>query len=159
MSDLFRQRQCGAAQRCDVVDLKFGSYNAVLYYQSTFKIASAILMAAKLAGRHEGVELRKWLDFVRTEHFNPVKPTHFEYRRSGITPNVHAWDVAFEGNLVVIKLDDTTIKLHFADAFELYTMLRLAAKDAKAWAGDTSRYWNTRAMLTDAEDDDKILYA
>jgi hypothetical protein len=116
-------------------------------------------MAAKLAGRHEGVELRKWLDFVDTEHFNPVKPTHFEYRRSGITSNVHTWNVSWENNLVVIKLDDTTIKLHFSDAFELYTILRLTAKDAKAWAGDTSRYWNTRAMLTDAEADDKIVYA
>lgn len=159
MSDVLTKQTCAAHAKYDMVGLKFGSYQLLLYYQIGFEISAGILMAAKHAARYEGVHPRKWSEAVNNTRLQAiVQPLHRGYRRSGHTPNFKDWSIAFDRNLVMLTFDETTIKLHYGDAFEMYGMIWLACKNAKAWAGDSSKQRTFRACLTDAEDNDKFIY-
>ena len=141
-----------------MVGLKFGPQRFLLYYQTAFKIAAGILMSAKIAAQYEGVRPETWSETLKYQQQRPTVPKHREYRRTTEVPNFKTWKVGGERNLVVLTFDQEIIKIHYSEAFVLYGMVRLAAKNAKAWAGDTSRQWTTRAVLVDAEQNDKFVY-
>lgn len=160
MEGVLIRQVCAASATDDMVSLKLGAYQFLMYYQTAFKVAAGTLQSSKLASRFEGVRPESW-----TEHVShllvpqlPVVPQHREYRRSKGTPNFEAWKVAFDRNLVVFTFDDAVIHMHYEDAFVLYGHLRLAAKNAKRWAGDRGKQWSTRAHLVDAEENDKFVY-
>ncbi len=159
MSEVLQKHVCEAVYAFDMVGLKFGPQRFLLYYQTAFKMAAGILMSAKLAARYEGVHPSKWTEFVNNAQQAPFEPLSHEYRRTMHTPNFKTWKVGFESNLVTITFDHETIKMHYSDAFTLYGMIRVASKNAKRWAGDTGKQWTTRACLTDAEENDKFVYA
>ena len=158
MTEVLTKQVCAAGTIQDMVGLKFGPQQFLLYYQTAFKLAAGLLMSAKLSARYEGVDPKKWASMVNTRQQEVLTPLHRDYRRTAAAPNFVEWSVSFERNLVVIKFDLETIKMHYSDAFALYPMIRLAGKNAKAWAGDRSRQWTTRASLTDAEENDKFQY-
>ena len=158
MGEVLTKQTCAAGAKYDMVGLKFGTQRFLLYYQIAFELAAGVLMASKMAARYEGVHPSKWSEFVNTIQQSPIAPLHRGYRRSDATPNFKDWSVAFERNLVVFKFDQETIKMHYSEAFEMYGWIRTAAKNAKHWAGDTSRQWTTRANLVDAETNDKFVY-
>ncbi len=143
-----------------MVGLKFGPQRFLLYYQTAFKIAAGILMSAKIAAQYEGVHPSSWSEELKRilRQQVPTVPKHREYRRTTQVSNFKTWKVGGERNLVVLTFDQEIIKIHYSEAFVLYGMVRLAAKNAKAWAGDTSRQWTTRAVLVDAEQNDKFVY-
>ncbi len=143
----------------DLVQLQLGSDKIRLYYQTTFKICSSIQGAIKFAMGHEGVRPEVWHKINVYDRTDLETPLHHEYRRSGHSTNIKDWNVAFEGSLVVLTFDTQAYKMHFSDAVWIYAWLRRAAKEAKHWAGDRSRIYNTYANLRDAEENDKILYA
>lgn len=152
-------QQCAAASVYDMVGIKFGPSRLLMYYQTGFKIAAALCMAAKLAGRYEGVHPRLFQKFISHEDLRARPSTHTgEYRRTQEKPNFEKWTVGGERNIVILRFDDLTVKMHYSDAFKFYTWLRHECRMAKAWAGDMGRQWTTRANLTDAEQNDKFLY-
>ena len=55
-----------------------------------------------------------------------------------------------EGEIVVLKIGNSEIRFHYADAFKLSQAIRLAGKQAKATAGDTARHWSVLGVLDDA---------
>ena len=158
MKDLFTAKQVNVAQALDIVQLQLGSNKIRLYYQTTFKICSSLQGATKFAMRHEGNKPDLWNKLAAYDRSECSVKLHREYRRSGYVTNLTNWEVAFEGSLVILKLDDLTAKFYYPDAARLNVMLRRAAKQAKHWAGDRSRIWNTYARLSDAEENDKVLY-
>ena len=107
-------------------------------------------MAAKAAMRYEGNKVSKWREFSEIDE-SSVVPIHPEYRRSGHTSNLKKWSVSFDGPLVVLQLDELTAKFHYSDAFHLQAWLRVAARQGKNWAGDTSRALRATALLSDAQ--------
>jgi len=153
------KKTCASATKYDMVGLKFGPYQFLLYYQDAFKIAAGVLQSAKLAAGYEGIHPSKWSEFVDATQQDPLEPLNPEYRRSRHRPNFTTWQVAFERNLVILTFDQQKVYMHYSDAFAIYGLIRLAAKNSKRWAGDTSRQWTTRAHLVDAEENDKIVYA
>ncbi len=158
MGEILKQQTCAAGAKYDMVGLKFGPHRVLMYYQTAFAVAAGVLMAAKHAARHEGVHPSKWSEMVNNARLVPTEPFSPTYRRTIERPNFKTWKIAFENNLVVFTFDDTVIKMHYSDAFTFYGSIRYAGKNAKCWAGDDSRQWTTRAVLTDAEANDKILY-
>ena len=96
---------------------------------------------------------------VKAVQQDPFVPFSAAYRRSEARPNFKKWKVGFDQNLVVFTFDDTKVRMHFGDAFQIYGQLRLAGKNAKRWAGDRSKQWTKRACLRDAEENDKFVYA
>jgi len=159
MSDVLTSQQVEVGTMYDMVGVKFGTHRLLLYYITTFKIAHAIAMAARLAGRHEGVNPMFWRNFCRNADFNKKPKAHHTYRRTREVTNLKDWKVSFEGPLVVLKFDELEVKLHYTNAFELYVWMRTNGRIAKAWAGDTSKTMTVTAHLTDAEESDKFVYA
>ena len=61
-------------------------------------------------------------------------------------------EVSAEGELVAIKIGDTTLKLHYSDALKISQWIRLRAKQAKRMAGDNSRHWSAVGHLSSLEE-------
>jgi hypothetical protein len=59
--------------------------------------------------------------------------------------------VYLEGQLVVLKIGTTELKMDYATAIKLSTWMRVKGKAAKALAGDTSRHWSLIGNLTAVE--------
>ncbi len=158
MPRLFKPAQINVQQGMDLVQLQLGSDKIRLYYQTTFKICAGLMGSTKFAMRHEGVRPKLFEELSIYDRTNYKNPIHHEYRRSGHVTNIETWDVGFEGSLVKLTFDDQFYMMHYEHAILLYAWLRKAAKEAKRWAGDRGRVFSTFARLTDAEEDDKVLY-
>jgi hypothetical protein len=55
-----------------------------------------------------------------------------------------------EGEIVVMKLGNTTVKMHYESALQFSQWVRIRAKEAKRRAGDVSRHWSAIGILQDA---------
>ena len=56
-----------------------------------------------------------------------------------------------EGDLVVMRLGNSEIKMSYSDSFKLSQMLRVAGKQAKMNAGDRSRIVTVLGVLDDGQ--------
>ncbi len=142
----------------DLVEANLGGSPILLYYQEVLDICMKIRGLATFALRYERnppTLIRELEDYERTPFENTLSPV---YRRSGLMTNVKTWKVTQENQLVVLRFNDQYFKFHYADAVVLHAWLGHAAKEAKRWAGDSSRQWRVFARLTDAEDNDKFAY-
>lgn len=142
-----------------MVGLKFGPFRFLMYYQTAFELAASVLQASKMAARYEGVHPSKWTEMAQAVQQVPHEPLALQYRRTEARPNFKQWKVGYDRNLVVFTFDNTKIRVHYSDAFEMYGWIRLGGRNAKRWAGDRGKQWTTRANLQDAEDNDKFVYA
>ncbi len=158
MSGILTRQTCAAVHEYDMVGLRFGSCRFSMYYQTAFFIAAGALSSAKLAARFESVNPAHWVTMIDTSQQDALQEFSREYRRSGQQPNFKKWEVRFQGNLVQFVFDEEIITTHYSDVYDIYVSIRLAAKNAKRWAGDSSRQWTTRAHLVDAEENDKFVY-
>jgi hypothetical protein len=55
--------------------------------------------------------------------------------------------VCTEGQLVILKIGNTEIKMEYDTAIQLSTWLRVKGKEAKRFAGDDSRKWTIIGRL------------
>jgi hypothetical protein len=55
--------------------------------------------------------------------------------------------VADENDLVTITIGNGTLRMSYADALRFSQMVRVHAKKAKRFAGDTARHWSLVATL------------
>ena len=159
MVKVFKPAQIQVQQALDLVQLCIGKDKIRLYYPTAFKICSSMAGAAKFAMRHEGARPALWNELAKYDRAICAVPLHREYRRTNHPTNIKTWEVAFEDSLVVLTFDDQFYKMHYSDAAVVQVWLRRAAKQAKNWAGDSGRIWSTYARLTDAEENDKVVYA
>ena len=139
----------------DMVEVQLGSHTLRVPYQTAFEIASGIRVAAKTSMSFEKTPVKEWREISEVEDGEPVLATSHQFRRSKLIGNVNTWSIAFEGALVVIRANELELKLHYSEAFPLHQLIRQKAREAKAWAGDTSRSIKVRATLSDAEENYK----
>ena len=68
------------------------------------------------------------------------------------------WEVKIKDydERVFFYAGNVEIILHFSEAIKISDEIRQHAKNAKAWAGDSSRYLNASGILTDAEKNYKL---
>lgn len=163
--DLFTSESVTSETELDLWVLRLGPKRLTMAYQTGFELLNGVLLASKFAMRYEKVSPKHWLEFAylnSTKHFVATVGTHRGFRRSALVPNVRAWEVFFENQLVVIEFYPLTgneklvAKFYYVDMFEIYSDARIACKNAKAWAGDSSRIWNGRAHLTTAEENERL---
>ena len=62
-----------------------------------------------------------------------------------LTPQALA--VRSEGEIVVITIGNSDLRMHYVDALKISQWIRLRAKEAKRRCGDVSRHWSTLASL------------
>lgn len=153
MKDLFTQETVNVAQAMDIVQWTLGDRKIRLYYLTCFRIAGHIRVCAKAGIEVAGSPLALWRELAKYEFETPDMLVNDEYRRSGFLTNLTTWDVDLEGELVVVHLDDLTAKFHCTDAILIQAWLDRAARQAKAWAGDTQEELILSARLTDATPD------
>jgi hypothetical protein len=60
-----------------------------------------------------------------------------------------AIEVTSEGELVAIRVGNSTLRIHYEDALKLSQWIRVRGKEAKRKAGDMSRHWSAIALLED----------
>lgn len=162
MSAVFTLEQVSTSSRFEFVAMRFRDQTPLVPYQTAFKILNGVCMAAKHAMRYEAVANKYW----RTLAFIDVDTVTFkaarEPRRSTLASNVSNWKVDIENQLVVLVFETRnnkkalTVKMHYAEALQWYTMARLSAREAKAWAGDDTKSMMGTAHLTDAAQNDRF---
>lgn len=159
MVNLLEKTAVKSGTELDTVVLQIGHKMITFPYQSAFEILNGIKMAAKLAMRIEGNKIGRWREMAGIDcDPEPLTPNR-RFRQSRKKTNLKDWKISFEGALVVMQFNESIFKLHYSEALQLYSWLRLAARRAKAWAGDRSRTMRTTAHLTDAEDNYKHGYS
>lgn len=158
MKDLFTFQDVNVRQGMDLVELQLGSNKLRLYYHDTLTICSKLQGNATFALRYERNHPKLWQELNKYEREPPKTPLHPNYRRSGLMSNVKMYKVSFKGQLVILQFDELLAKFHYSDIPRIRAHLYRAAKEAKCWAGDSSKQWNIFARLTDAEDNDKFAY-
>jgi len=155
---VFQKHQVSSTANLDMVVLVFGPNRCVVPYQTAFEILNGVRMAGKMAMRYEGNAVGLWRELA-TVNDVPVEITPArKFRRSNLAGNVSTWRVDFEESLVVIVLDALEVRLHYADAFKWYTLTRVQAREAQAWAGDTNKQLRATAVLTTAEENEQRGY-
>jgi len=150
MKDLFTLKKINVAYAMDLVEWTLGDNKIRLYYPTCFKIAGAMRVGGKAGVDASGGNVKLWRELARYELAAPFTPTHREYRRSGHLSNLKEWRVDVDGELVIVYLDDLVAKFHCTDALICQSWLDVAARRAKAWAGDDSTAFVVTARLTDA---------
>lgn len=55
--------------------------------------------------------------------------------------------VRSEGEIVVITIGNSDLRLHYSDALKVSQWIRVRAKEAKRRCGDLSRHWSVIATL------------
>ncbi len=162
MKDLFLSRVVSSAALFDMLVLRFGPHTVKVPYQTGFEILNSMRMAAKMAMRYEGCKTKQWGELAELDKIEPGEfafPRHHQFRRSNETSDVQEWSVQFVKELVVLRFDELTVKLHYADVLSMYRGMKAELRKAKAWAGDTSRTIRIGAHLTDAEENYKLGYS
>lgn len=70
---------------------------------------------------------------------------------AGVISRLHL-KIFHELDTVVFEINGTQLKLDYMDAFRVATELRLQARQAKKWAGDSRKVIEMSALLTDGEE-------
>lgn len=60
--------------------------------------------------------------------------------------------VLTDGQLVLLRIGNTEIKMEYETAIQLSTWLRVKGKEAKLVAGDDSRTWSIIGRLTEVKE-------
>lgn len=153
MKGLFTRERVNVAQALDLVEWTLGDRKIRLYYPTCFKIAGGLRVAGKAGVDAAGGNVSLWRELAKYKLEAPFNRVHHEYRRSGFLSNLEAWHIDVEGELVVAYLDDLVAKFHCTDALIFQAWLDVAARQAKAWAGDDYDGLILTARLTNATPD------
>lgn len=153
--ELLRLVNLGANDREDMVVITLGSLRPRIAYQTAFEIAHRLRLACKGAARHDRVR-GNFVNDVDVGDLEDCPRTSKQFRRSKQVPNVRNWQTSYKGAEVAVIFDGRGAIMGYEDGVKLHQMIRRAGRRAKAWAGDSSRSRSALAMLTDAEDDDKL---
>lgn len=156
MGEVFTLERVNVQQGLDLVQLELATHRIRLHYQTTFAVVRALRVAAKAAMPHEGLVIGTWRELAGAPPDPCTVPMHPTFRQSGRRTNVETWRVGFEGALVLAEFNELVAKFHYPDAFRLQAWLRVAARQAKHWAGDRGRAMAATAYLTDAEFNDRL---
>lgn len=154
MSDLLTKQKVCVETDCDRVVLVVGRTAFPMPYASASKIAAGLKMACKQAMRVSGESLDNWearqkLD--REIQVNELNST----RRTTTMPAQFQWRVESTGEMVAIWFNEVKLEFHFSAGLQISQWVRLAAKQAKNWAGDSGTKMHMTGILTDAEDNYK----
>lgn len=122
-------------------------------YAQVFKMALQLQLISK---RSKAIihETESWVtltdaDNIEIRDYNTVKP----YTK---IKGKFDWEFRTDSELIYFRLKDFITSFHFVGGLQLAHMIRIAGKQAKAWAGDTSKMKTAAGILTDAEENYKL---
>lgn len=152
--DLLRPEQFSVEAENDIVIFRVGSGIARFSYFTASAIAQGLRVAGGTALRSEGVipterfEMKRDLPAAAVEAAIAAPPFHDD-RRNTSSPGTR-WAVALDGALVRFNIGNVSIAMEANTALTLGNWMRVRAREAKRWAGDTGRVIRMSGVLTDA---------
>lgn len=163
MSVILTLEKVAAEADHDMVRLTFGTEHPLVPYMTGFEIVADTRVASKMALREEGNDVKLWREMSLIGRERPDPVTARRFRRSHLVPNVSDWKVQYFPGSPLIVLTfvpwpsgrTLVVKMHYSDSLKFYTKFRFACREAKAWAGDSSRLYSSSAYLSDGEENYK----
>ena len=151
---LLQKIKYGATANLDMVDIRVASMRPRVPYQVAFEIAHKLRMAAKRAARWDRQAATLSHDFMGD--LNDCPAPNRSFRRSKLTSNVKRYLIDVNDGLVQVGFNDSLMEIEYEAALKLHAKIRVEARRAKAWAGDSSTTSRLLGMVTDAEEDDRL---
>lgn len=153
MSELLEPTAVSIDVENDVVVFRVGSNLARFSYTSAFMIAQQLRLFSGLAARIAGATLEQRREIKRQPDEDNV--------RSISQPNLprgdSRWRVSNEGELVVLQIGDLVARWEAPAAGTIASWFREGGRQAKAWAGDTSKTMRLAGILTDANENARLI--
>lgn len=152
MSELFERTGVSVDADDDKVVLRVGKMKARMSYTLAFQIAQRMRLhggvAARIAGAGplERFQLKRKADEANLQ---PIGGVEFQ-------DNGKPWDVWHEGELVCVRLKAVVARWEAPAALTVAGWIREGGRQAKRWAGDTSKTHRYAGILTDAADNDRL---
>jgi len=137
----------------DIVVFRVGRATARFSYSSAFMIAQEMRLAASVAGRAAGIPLEERQELKRQPSQKEVRPVD--------TPDAGAgalrWIVTIQGELVCLQIGSLVARWEAAPAMQIAAWFREGGRQAKRWAGDSSRTLRLAGILTDANENARLI--
>ena len=151
---LFKKVAYGANNDHDTVVISFSTLCPRVAYQTAFEMSHKLRLQCKRAARLDRASATLAREFM--PDLKDCPRPHRGFRRSRLVPNVQCWKTGINGKLVWLGFNGECCELGYEDGLKWSSLIREAARRAKAWAGDTSKQMGMHAMLTDGEEDYKL---
>ena len=136
----------------DIVVLRVGKMKARMSYTLAFQIAQRMRLHGGVAARLAGMNARDRFKLKREADEANLQPI----AGGEVLDNGKPWDVWYEGELVCIRLKAVIAQWEAPAALTIAGWLREGGRQAKRWAGDTSKTHRYAGILTDAAENDRL---
>lgn len=152
MSELLEPTAVSIDVENDVVVFRVGPNLARFSYTSAFMIAQQLRLFSGLAARIAGATLEQRRELKR----QPVEDNVRSISQPNIPSGDSRWRVWNEGELVLLQIGDLVARWEAPAAGTIASWFREGGRQAKAWAGDTSKTMRLAGILTDAEENRRL---
>lgn len=144
----------GANDNLDMVVINFNDLRPCVAYQLAFEMSHKLRLQCKRAARLDRAPATLAREFA--PDLKDCPRPHRGFRRSDLVSNVQCWKTGINGKLAWLGFNGVCCEVAYEDGLKWSSLIREAARRAKAWAGDTSNQMGIHALLTDAEEDYKL---
>ena len=152
MSEILARTGVSVDADDDIVVLRVGKMKARMSYTLAFQIAQRMRLCGGVAARIAGVNALDRFKLKRQADEANLRPID-----NGDAPdNGKPWDVWYEGELVGVRLKGVIARWEAPAALTIAGWLREGGRQAKRWAGDTSKTHRYAGILTDAAENDRL---
>lgn len=152
MSRLFERTGVSVDADDDIVVLRVGKMKARMSYTLAFQIAQRMRLHGGVAARIAGATPKERFALKRKADEADLRPID----NIEVQDNGKPWDVWHEGELVCVRLKAVVARWEAPAALTIAGWIRVAGRQAKRWAGDTSKTHRYAGILTDAADNDRL---
>jgi len=152
VSEIFESTGVSVDVENDVVVLRVGDKIARFSYTSAFMVAQRMRLVSNMAGRIAGVSSAVTAELKRKADESNLTPINNAPPRDSSAP----WDVWNEGEIVAVRLGLVTARWEVPAALTIAGWIREGGRQAKNWAGDTSKTLRIAGILTDAEENRRL---
>ncbi len=152
MSELLQQTQVSVDVENDIVVFRVGRAVARFSYTTAFMIAQQLRLAAGVAGRTAGIPLAERQALKRKPAGEAIQPVDIpDHDQSDLR-----WSVTNQGELVCLRIGDLIARWEAGPAMHIAAWFREGGRQAKQWAGDTSKTLRVAGILTDANENARL---
>ena len=152
MSELFERTGVSVDADDDIVVLRVGKMKARMSYTLAFQIAQRMRLHGGVAARIAGAGALERFKLKRE-----ADEANLRLIAGGEPPkNDKPWDVWHEGELVAVRLKEVIARWEAPAALTIAGWIREGGRQAKRWAGDTSKTHRYAGILTDANENARL---
>lgn len=152
MSELLEPTAVSVDVENDVVVFRVGSNKARFSYTTAFIIAQQLRLFSGLAARIAGATLEQ----RREIKHQPTEDDVHSVKASNAPSGDSRWRVWNEGEIVALQIGDLVARWEAPAAGTIASWFREGGRQAKVWAGDTSKTMRLAGILTDASENRRL---